>query len=47
MRKLLFPDVETAPNITLTEQSSCFETIWEDGALIDQKEYDLSRLEFV
>lgn len=47
MRKLLFPDMETAPNITLTDKGSCFETVWEDGTSLDQNEYDLSSLEFI
>ncbi len=29
MQKLLFPDIETAPNITLSDNASCCETIWE------------------
>ena len=37
MRMLLFPDIETAPNITLTDKGTCFETVWEDGTSIDQK----------
>ncbi len=47
MQKLLFPNVEVAPNITMNVNASCFETIWEDGAVIDTLEYDLSRLEFI
>lgn len=44
---LLCPDTEISPEITLTENGSCFETIWEDGEFIDQTDYDLSRLEFI
>ncbi len=47
MQKLLFPDSETAPNITLSDNGSCFETIWEDGTFINTQEHDLSRLEFI
>jgi hypothetical protein len=44
---LLCPDMDVSPSITLTENGSCFETVWEDGAVIDQTKYDLSRLEFI
>jgi hypothetical protein len=44
---LLCPDMEVSPSITLTENSSCYETVWEDGGAIDQTNYDLSRLEFI
>lgn len=44
---LLCPDTAISPDITLTENSSCFELIWQTGQLIDTKEYDLSRLEFI
>ncbi|TVZ37554.1 hypothetical protein P886_1895 [Alteromonadaceae bacterium 2753L.S.0a.02] len=45
--KILCPDTEVAPDITLTDNGSCFEMIWETGHLIDPAEYDLTRLEFV
>ena len=44
---VLCPDMEVSPSITLTENGSCFETVWEDGGAIDQTNYDLSRLEFI
>jgi len=47
MQKLLFPDTKKAPVITLSDNGSCFDTIWQDGEAIDTNEYDLSRLEFL
>jgi hypothetical protein len=44
---LLCPDMEVSPSITLTENGSCFEAVWETGAAIDKTKYDLSRLEFI
>ena len=46
MQMFLCPDLEVSPSITLTDNGSCFETIWEDGAKIETKEHDLTRLEF-
>jgi len=37
---LLCPDIEISPSITLTENGSCFETIWEDGGLIIQDKFN-------
>jgi len=48
MKKLvLCPDVNTFPDMTLGDNGSCDEMIWEDGLIIDPAEYDLSRLEFI
>lgn len=44
---ILCPDTSVSPDITLSENGSCFEMIWERGHLIDSTEYDLTRLEFV
>ena len=44
---ILCPDMATSPDITLTENGSCFDMIWESGHLIRENEYNLSRLEFV
>ena len=44
---LLCADTETSPDITLTEHGTCFDTIWEDGHVINQTDCDLSRLEFI
>ncbi len=46
-KKLLFPDLDTSPSLTGTENCSCFELIWETGSPIQQDDYDLSRLEFI
>ena len=47
MQKLLFPDLDSAPFLTSTDKGSCFESIWEDGVIIDTASYDLSNLEFI
>lgn len=44
---LLCPDMDVSPCITLTENGSCFETIWENGRVVDTAAHDLSRLEFI
>lgn len=48
MEKLLLcPDIAESPQVTLTENASCAETIWETGRVIDTTEYNLSYLEFI
>lgn len=47
MQKLLFPDLKNAASIAFSENSSCFEMIWEEGKYIKPEDYDLSILEFV
>ena len=44
---LLCPDMEISPDITMTDNGSCFDLIWETGHLIDQTEQNLSVLEFI
>lgn len=43
---ILCPDLAISPDITLTENGSCFDMIWESGHRINPDEYDLGRLEF-
>ena len=48
MEKLLLcPDTAVSPEITLSENASCSEMIWETGHSIDTNSYDLSNLEFI
>lgn len=48
MEKLLLcPDTAVSPEITLSENASCSEMIWETGHAIDTNNYDLSNLEFI
>lgn len=48
MEKLLLcPDTTVSPEVTLVENASCFELIWETGHVINATEYDLSRLDFI
>jgi len=44
---ILCPDANASPDIRLSDNGSCNEMIWENGVIINAKEYDLSRLEFI
>ncbi|WP_020405067.1 imm11 family protein [Hahella ganghwensis] len=46
-KKLLFPDIERSPNISGSDNCTCYEPIWQRGKPINQNNYDLSRLEFI
>lgn len=46
-KSLLFPDLETSPCLTGSDNCSCFEMIWQTGHLIDRKQFNLNNLEFI
>lgn len=43
---LLFPDVDTSPNLTSTSACTCTELIWEEGRFLSPSDYDFSNLVF-
>lgn len=44
---ILCPNTDLSPALRISDNGSCSEMIWESGNLIDPKEHDLSRLEFL
>ena len=46
-RLLLFADDQVSPDITMSDNGSCFDPIWNTGQAINPRDYDLTRLEFV
>lgn len=43
---ILCPDINSSPDLTFLE-TTCSEMIWENGDWINDKEYDLSKIQFI
>ncbi|MBN1501610.1 MAG: hypothetical protein JW982_15740 [Spirochaetes bacterium] len=44
---ILCPDTEVSPALTLSDNGTCNEMIWENGGSINTADYNLSNLEFL